>query len=213
MIPVSFKTEPKDFNINVRIPGQAFLVKFANPTKDDWNKKGKKIWQRCSSQLRTKYKGICAYVAEWIYSDEKSVDHFIPKSKDKTLAFEWSNFRLSLDIVNQNKGDEIVIDPFKVEVDWFVIDFELNLVKSNKEIKDMALRKAIDDTITQLKLNDLVFKKRRYRWIGAYYKGSVGLDGLRKKAPFIVYELERQNYQEKIKEIYARKLAMTKHPF
>ena len=66
---------------------------------------------------------------------------------DKNLAFEWCNFRLCFEILNQNKGSETIIDPFRIEENWFVIDFDTNLVKSNKEL-DSALREIIDDTIS-----------------------------------------------------------------
>ena len=97
MIPVTLKTEPADFNARVRIPGQKFLEKYPNPTKEDWTKrKGNKIYQRASKPLWEKYNKICAYSAEWLPSSDKSIDHFIPKSVDTNQAFEWNNYRLCL---------------------------------------------------------------------------------------------------------------------
>lgn len=207
MIPITLKQEPNDFNTKVRIPGHNFLARFPNPTKEDWKKRGKKIWQKASKQLRDDYKKICAYSAEWVPFDEKSVDHFIPRSQDKNLAFEWNNFRLCFEILNVNKGSQTILDPFKIQANWFVIDFDTNLVKSNKELNSV-LRATINDTIEILKLNEKVFYERRIKWIHAYYKGTPAtIGGLKKKAPFIAYELERQDLVEEIKvkhEIYLK---------
>ncbi len=210
MIPVTLKPEPNDFNTKVRIPGQNFLTRFPNPTKEDWKKRGKKIWQKASKQLRDEYKKICAYSAEWIPSDEKSIDHFIPRSQDKNLAFEWNNFRLCFEILNQNKGSQIILDPFSIKENWFVIDFDTYLIKSNRQL-DAALRETIYDTVNnKLKLNDDIFLYRRIKWIHAYYKGTPAtIDGLKKKAPFIAYELERQNLVEEIKVKHERFLRET----
>ncbi len=209
MIPVTLRPEPNDFNTKIRIPGQNFLARFPNPTKEDWKKRGKKIWQKASKQLRDDYKKICAYSAEWVPFDEKSIDHFIPRSQDKNQAFEWDNFRLCFEILNQNKGSQTILDPFKVQADWFVIDFDLNLVKSNKQL-DSVLRAAIDDTIYKLKLNEKIFSDSRIKWIHAYYKGTPAtIEGLKKKAPFIGYELERQDLVEEIKVKHERYLRMT----
>ena len=202
MITVVPRPEPNDFNKKVRVSGQNFLAIFPNPTKDDWKKRGKKIWQRASKQLRDEYDKICAYSAIWVPSGEKSIDHFIPRSADKTLAFEWSNFRFCLDIINQYKSSEIILDPFKIGMNWFVIDFDLNLVRPNKENEelDSDLLAEIDDTITKLQLNEYILQQRRLHWIHAYYKGMPAtIEGLRRKAPFIAYELERQGLVEEIK--------------
>jgi type II secretory pathway predicted ATPase ExeA len=68
----------------------------------------------------------------------------------------------------------------------------------------------IDDTIHKLKLNERIFSDRRIKWIHTYYKGiPATIEGLRKKAPFIAYELERQDLVEEIKLRHERYLRMT----
>lgn len=209
MIPITLKPEPDDFNTKVRILGQKFLENYPNPTKENWKKKGNKIYRKASKQLRDKYNKICAYSAEWVPSGDKSIDHFIPKSVDKNLAFEWNNFRLCFEILNQNKGSQIILDPFKIKETWFVIDFDTYLIKSNQKLDD-ELREAIYDTVNKiLKLNDNIFLNRRIKWIDTYYKGTIAtIEGLRRKAPFIAYELERQDLVNEIKVKHERYLRM-----
>jgi hypothetical protein len=93
MIPVKPQPEPANFNSRVRIPGQNFLTKYPNPSKENWDKKGRKIYRNSRNQVYKQYKKICAYSAEWIPSKNKTIDYFIPISIDKTKAFEWDNFR------------------------------------------------------------------------------------------------------------------------
>lgn len=207
MIPVSPRPEPANFHQRVRTPGLAFLSKFPNPTPDNW-KKGGKIWCRALDDLFHDYNRVCAYSAEWVTKKERSVDHYVPRTSNKALAFEWSNFRLASQIINQFKGASTVIDPFLVGTEWFVIDFESNIVKPNSALDD-ATRNTVLETISILKINGIIFQNKRTNWIDAYYKGRTGLNGLRKKAPFLVYEIERQDLVEGIKEIHERFLVQT----
>lgn len=201
MIPVIPIDPPHDFDVKVRIPGQQFIIDYPNPTKDDYQKVGRHIYQKALGKLYTGYKKTCAYSAEWIPEKEKSIDHFIAKSVDRKQVFNWENFRLCSEQLNQYKGSESILDPFEIEQDWFIIDFRLNLVKPNSNL-DPTLKARIQDTIKKLKLNETALSERRTAFIHSYYNGRPGINGLRKKAPFIVYELERQNLVEKIKEIH-----------
>jgi hypothetical protein len=85
------------------------------------------------------------------------------------------------------------------------------LVKPNYEL-EKSLQIEIAETIKILKLNDLVLQNRRFYWIDAYCKERVRFRGLEKKAPFIAYELKRQDYLDKIKHIHKRYLEMTEKP-
>lgn len=207
MIPVAPQSPPDNFEQTVRIPGQNFLARFPNPTKNQ-KKRGSKIWARALPQLYKRYGRTCAYLAEWISRKDRSIDHFIPRSEGTSQAYEWSNFRLCLKQVNQFKSSFSVIDPFEVQHDWFVIDFDSYLIRPNRELS-VELQGRIEDTITNLQLNNIIFRTRRTNWIDALYRGSTGLDGLRKRAPFIVYELERQDLVEEIKIKHHRFLERT----
>jgi len=212
MIPVNPQSPPSDFNSKVRNPGQRFLRTFpGRPSDNDYGRNKAKYWVLALDQLYFKYNKICAYSAELIFSTKKkrqhSVDHFIPKSKDIDLSFvyEWSNFRLCLKQINNFKDSDFVIDPFKIKYDWFIIDFEVNRIKPNTGL-DPILRLEIINTIRILDLNNIIFQNKRTAWIDRYYKGITDLNGLQQKAPFIRYEIVRQGYEEKVKEIHERYL-------
>jgi hypothetical protein len=51
------------------------------------------------------------------------------------LAYEWSNYRHAIGRVNGCKGnlDDLVLDPFEVEDDWFAIQIpDLQLVLTDR---------------------------------------------------------------------------------
>jgi len=208
--PVQPQSEPRDFNLKVRIPGQNFLRIFpGHPSNKDYKRNKAKYWINALDQLYVSYDKICAYSAEWIPKKQKSVDHFIPKSKDKDLAFEWSNFRLCTKQMNQNKDSDIILDPFKIKFDWFIIDFDTYFIKPKADLNPTLkeeIRKTVDDI---LELNNIIFQNKRIAWIDEYYRGKTDLNGLQQKAPFIRYELKRQNLEIEIKVKHERYLRMT----
>src|SRR5918912_2982599 len=124
MIPVQQKPEPASFQANVRAPGRAFLAKYPRPTKKQYGKERARYCVNARGDLHTAYGGMCAYSAQWMPLGDATVDHYIPKSHDPNLAFEWSNYRLSRDKLNHHKADSLdVMDPFKIKPDWFIINF------------------------------------------------------------------------------------------
>lgn len=71
------------------------------------------------------YSGICAYSCFDIdpVTGAASVDHFVPKSLDWRLVYEWSNYRLASARMNSRKRDFTdVVDPFGPIADWFHIE-------------------------------------------------------------------------------------------
>lgn len=49
-------------------------------------------------------------------------DHFVAKSVDRTLTYEWSNYRWAEPRVNQLKGNQPFLDPFQAQSGWIEID-------------------------------------------------------------------------------------------
>ncbi len=193
MIPVEIQPEPHDFSERVRTPGKEFLSEIANPTSQQW--RGKEYWQRVLLGMRKAYNGICAYSAFWIpYSTgNHSVDHFVPKSKKPELAYEWDNYRYASARFNSRKGTHKIVDPFKLLPGWFILDFRTFFVKPNPELSAKQ-RQPLWETIEHLKLNDdedLVAE--RQVWCSHYFHKEISFNHLKKKAPFIAFELERQN--------------------
>jgi len=58
-------------------------------------------------------------------------------------------------------------------------------------------KKLAQSTIARLKLNE-IFLKGRETYFKSYLKGHISFDYLQKYAPFIAYELERQQLKEKM---------------
>ena len=197
MIPIRQQPEPTDFESKVRSKGVAFLQTVPRPKTWD----NREYWRESLKDLYGAYNQICAYSAQWIPWIEGSptVDHFIPKSVKPELAYEWSNFRLSCLKMNARKRDfQDVLDPFQIEIDWFILDFPSLLIKVSPVLEE-PVKSQVRNTIKRLKLNDDDdCVKHRQDWLIQYCKGKITFEFLKETAPFIAYELERQNLVESI---------------
>lgn len=199
MIPVEAQPEPIHFTELVRTPGQQFLSKVPKPTSQQW--RGKEYWQRALPDMRRAYKSICAYSAFWIphSTGNHSIDHFIPKSGQPSLAYEWSNYRYVSARFNSRKGTHTIVEPFKLLPGWFIIDFKSFFIKPNPELSTNQKDK-LWETIKYLKLNDdddLVIE--RQTWYLNYLNKDISFEHLKKNAPFIALEAERQDL---VPEVY-----------
>lgn len=197
MIPVQEQPEPDDFAEKVGWPGADFLAQNARPSS--W--KNREYWRRAIPDLYISYSGICAYCAEWIprNTGTATVDHFIPRAIEPALAYQWSNFRLASLLYNARKGDyDDVLDPFTLRPTWFILIFPALLVAPNPELSTVQAAQ-VRKTRDRLGLNDEISYQSRYRWIKAYCNEQISFDYLKRNAPFIGYELERQNLIEEIK--------------
>lgn len=134
---------------------------------------------------------------------ESSVDHFVPKTVDPNLAYEWSNFRLSSLKLNSYKGSHTdVLDPFHILHAWFALNFTNFLVEANAGLAPQ-IEADVRRTIDVLRLNsDDVLVNLRFKIVRDYAKERVNFDYLTTYYPFIAYELERQNQREAIKAAF-----------
>jgi len=190
MIPV--RPEPKNFDPHVREPGLKFLKEVDEPGDILW--KGREYWQRSLPDMRKAYGCVCAYCAQWIPygTGNHSVDHFLPKNEYPELAYEWSNFRYVSSRFNARKGTRRILDPFQIKEGWFVLSFLSFLIEPGSALSSET-KKAILNTIRILRLNedeDLVAE--RQSWVEDFRNGQISFSFLKKKRPFIAYELERQ---------------------
>ena len=194
MIAIARQNEPANFDRLVRQPGSKFLATVPNPTDAQWTKKS--YWQRALPDMRNAYNKICAYCACWIphSTGSHSIDHFTAKKINPQLAYEWNNFRYVSSRFNSRKGIKAIVDPLAMIVQWFVIDFTTFLIKPNKAVLTAEELKLANDTISILKLNDdedLVNERQVY--FQDYKTGEITFDYLKRQAPFIATEIERQN--------------------
>jgi hypothetical protein len=204
MIRIEKQPEPNDFNNRVRRRGRRFLQGTPKPTSKQW--RSHSYWREFGSQLHDAYSGICAYSCHWIPYDTgaDTVEHFRPKDVYQKEAYEWDNYRLVCATLNGRKGvNEDVLDPFLVQNGWFVIDFPSMLVKPHSDLEPDILQR-VQATIDRLGLNDEgTCLKSRVKWLKDYcVPDGIPFDYLRRHAPFIATELERQGLTATIRQIF-----------
>lgn len=192
MIPVVKAPEPKDFDKKVRKRGNNFLAR--NPTA--LSKDFPPYWQKIQKDLWDAYSGVCAYLAIYYRfgTGASSVDHFVPKSQDRNLTYEWDNYRLSCLKLNRDKNAKNILDPFKLHQNSFFINFLDGSVYPNPN-EDPAYQKDCQNTIDALDLNNQNHCDMRIEHYTYYKNKDFTLSFLKKKSPFVYCEIIRQNLQ------------------
>ncbi len=186
MIHVEPQPEPSDFDARVRQPGRADLVSSDGELRP--------LWRSCATQLWEAYKGVCAYSSLHIPrgTGALSVDHLLPKSKRRELAYEWSNYRLACVRMNARKNDlEDVLDPFEVQDGWFALELSTLEVIPGEGLSEPQ-RDQVQKTIDRLDLNDGEFVRAREAHYMAWRDGDTKFRHLRRHCPFLAKELLRQ---------------------
>lgn len=210
MIRVNQYPQPANFDVDVKIPGERFLAATPNPSKRQFEPH--RYWNIIHDDLYSICNGICAYCASWTPrrgtpSDPNftSIDHFIPKSIDPKLAYDWSNYRLCRARMNVNKGNSVeIIDPFFIKNGWFTIDFTSFLILPNSSLELMKISR-IEKSIEVLGLNENDFVEQRLDVIYNYSQGNISFADIISSYPFIALEMQRQefdtNFKDDIKEL------------
>ena len=129
MIRIQRYSPPPHYKQDVQQRGRKYLARNPTPSSRDFN--GHAYWHSIHDNL---YSGICVYCATWTPrsggADQTSIDHFIPKSEEPSMAYDWDNFRLCRRRLNTRKGASLeVMDPFYIEDGWFTIDFTSFLIR------------------------------------------------------------------------------------
>lgn len=112
-------------------------------------------WNALRDDFFEAYHGICAYTATKIIKEHGfQMDHFLPKSNPlyKTLAYDWSNFRLAAPNPNLKKRTEVIADPFTVPDNACQIDFLKGRIQLAPELP-ASQRNLLLKTIRLLELN------------------------------------------------------------
>lgn len=211
MIPVVLAAEPDTFEGLVRKPELRAIDELAGipglPTRrgrprkpvaarreDIPPDKFPDFWTEALPALRTAYNHVCGYICVYIepVTGAASVDHMLPKSRAWDEVYEWRNYRLACSLMNSRKNDyQDVLDPFEVADDWFQIELVGYQVIARVDL-DTPTKEKVQSTITRLKLNDADCLKLREDYAGNYFEGHISLDYLRRRAPFLALEIERQ---------------------
>lgn len=155
------------------------------------------LWREALPDLRDAYGNLCAYLALYIHhaTGNASVDHFVPKTKDWRLVYEWSNYRLCASLINGHRSDrEIAHDPFSIEPGLFALEFTDYQVIPGPAARERT-SDAVMNTIDRLGLNQRECRKAREEYVAAYCNGppkGIELPWLERHAPFVAQELRRQ---------------------
>lgn len=147
--------------------------------------------------MHTAYRGLCAYSALYIdpATGGRSIDHFVPRTANWRLVYEWSNYRLACALVNSKKGDLVgILDPFRIESEWFALEFVGYQVIVGDGVR-AEVRKQVESTIRDLGLNRRPFCVVRETYAQQYLDGADGridFTLLENRAPFVAREIRRQ---------------------
>lgn len=196
MIQVQAQPEPAEFDTLVRQPGQKWIQKRGfNPALPLPKKvNAPNHWKNTQKALWDAYSGTCAYLAiHFLYpTGASSTDHFIAKSKVVGQIYEWSNYRLSTLAANRNKREfSDVLDPFTMRPDTFHLDLLTGGISPNPDLspEEQQLAQA---TIDRLTLDDPDLRTMRSDFYSWYLTQDISANLLKKMAPFVHQEAERQ---------------------
>jgi uncharacterized protein (TIGR02646 family) len=196
MIPVTPQPPPAKFDEKVRQPGLAWLIKKnINLTAHlPSNTNPHPYWRECLDDLHKSYAGICAYLAMYIdpVTGAVTTDHFVAKSANAGLIYEWSNYRLACGKMNARKrAFDDVMDPFTLPADVFRLELVSGRIFVNPSITGDLVLEA-EATIERLNLDSSIYRSRRYAYYQEYLDDHHNLALLRKYSPFVYYEAQRQ---------------------
>jgi hypothetical protein len=136
------------------------------------------------------FKNRCGYTAMWDLNG--TVDHFRSIKRDRSLAYEWSNYRYASQWLNSSKRAGEVLDPHEVGEGWFEILLpSLQLVMTSKVPQEA--RALVEATLRALPIvHDERILRQRRAWYAEYQAGRLSLEGLRVMAPLIAAAVEKQ---------------------
>ena len=193
------RIDPTDsYEERVRLPGEAFLAANPSPTREQFKRND--FWTEIHDEMYEAYQGICMYCASWTPRTptrasfwQTSIDHFMPKGRYPSLAYDWSNFRLCRSDINTNKGeDELVPDPFGIRNKWFTIDFATWRIGPT-DTAPIYIRNRIRSTFVRLGLNEDAYIEERLAAAAIYVHRPAERGQLELLYPFLTAELARQS--------------------
>ncbi|WP_291982964.1 hypothetical protein [Candidatus Accumulibacter sp. ACC005] len=196
MIPVAAQPEPAAFDAAVRQKGLTHLIEKGFPRGQPLPSKAeiKPYWRACLTDLHQAYGGVCAYLGIFFerVMGGGSVDHFIAKSANAGLAYEWSNYRLACSTMNSRKREfSDMLDPFHLASDLFRLQLSTGHVYPNQNLGAVPMR-LVEETIERLGLDDPQCRELRARWYQEYLEHGLPSEYLKSKSPFVWAEANRQ---------------------
>lgn len=198
MRPVRRRSAPKYFANEIRKKGlvhaRALKRRYPKGGVPEREYKGKAYWRRCLDDLEVAFGGVCAYACIRIHpvTGARTVDHFIPKSRDPLRAYSWSNYRYASLRMNTRKGEHDVCDPFRVQRRWFRMNLVTGTLTPAPSLPK-ATRDLIHATIKHLGLNRDV-KDARLEYLNRFLsrKSKTAWEELERECPLVAEEYARQ---------------------
>ncbi len=177
--------EPAAFDAEVRAPGRTWLE--LHP--DD--RRPRPLWTPFLPALADGFRNMCGYSA--MHVESGTVDHYISCSSDRTMAYEWDNYRFASERMNSIKrtADGAVLDPFVVQDGWFEILLPSLQLVLTEQVPPEHRRQA-EYTLVRLRLrDDERIIRRRAQWRDQFISGKLTLPGLHDMAPLIARAVEK----------------------
>lgn len=116
----------------------------------------------------------------------------IPKSMSWEQVYEWNNYRLACALMNSRKDVVMrVLDPFDISLGWFALELHGFQVVPGFRLSSRT-QADVTNTIEILRLNDSECCDARREFATAYWCGDVSWGYLKRHAPFVALELNRQ---------------------
>jgi hypothetical protein len=196
VIPVEPRPEPAFFDQLVRQPGLRWLEK-QGILLDRELPQGTELhpyWRKCLDELHGRYAGVCAYLCVYLEREAGGlgVDHFIAKSRQVALAYEWTNYRLASSTMNGRKLDfDTVLDPFTLRPGTYRLELVTGRIFVNPDLDEKA-RTVAQDTIDRLKLDNAGCREMRARHYEQYRTGQYTQEYFKSYSPFVWAEAKRQ---------------------
>jgi hypothetical protein len=192
MIPVPNPIpEPEGFDRKCRRCGQDWLSR--NPVD-----RPKNYWSPFISRLADGFRDRCAFGG--IYISEGTVDHFVSCDEDRTLAYEWSNYRFVSGRINSKKSkcpSSLLLDPFEVQPGWFRIILPSLQLQLTETVPPEARERA-EYTLERLGLRDdeSIIRYRRM-WLQLYEEGTP-IESIESRAPLIAEAIRRESWPRRM---------------
>lgn len=188
MIHVAKAPEPSDFDKKVRQPGNKWLSEHPESNGSDANP----YWSKCKDDMIRLYGPFCVYTTLRKWSRELSVDHFVPKTADKSLIYEWDNYRLcslAVNLIKNNLQQDKILDPFTLPERAYVLKLPSCRIEVNKSVLIGENYNKADYTLNRLRINDTDLCEVRKQLLF-----SKDIDFIRSQSHFMADEIERQGY-------------------
>jgi hypothetical protein len=131
-----------------------------------------------------------------MYIANGTIDHWVSLDSDRSLAYEWENFRFVDSQINSAKKpawEGKLLDPFEVQDDWFELHLPSLQLLISPELTGFARERA-EFTLHKLRLDhgeDIIQLRRE--WLELYEEKKISLEGLDVLAPQLARAIRKRD--------------------